>query len=284
MKAIWLLIPYVVFTSLSYYFAKDGLYFASPFLFMGLRYLVAGLILLAVAKKLVITRSLIYLSVMTAASTMFWAFGLLYVSPSESAVLSYSMPLFSLPIAFFMVKEEPSAMELAGIIIGFSGILIYGFPLIHGFTALGVALTVINAFFWAMFTVFYRKLRDEDPVSMNASQFLIGAAIMLALSPLGFRLDVTASFAIDLIWMATLGGAAQFLLWNFMIRRSRVNRITVLAFSVPIFTMALGAVMAMAIPDLFSLIGVSVMFTGIVLSRLKGGISFIKLRNNETQH
>ena len=284
MKAIWLLIPYVVFTSLSYYFAKDGLFFASPFLFMGLRYLIAGLMLLAVARKLVITRNLIYLSVMTAASTMFWAFGLLYVSPSESAVLSYSMPLFSLPIAFFMVKEEPSAMELAGIIIGFSGIMIYGFPLIHGFTALGVALTVINALFWAMFTVFYRKLRDEDPVSVNASQFLIGAAIMLALSPLGFRLDVTASFAIDLIWMATLGGAAQFLLWNFMIRRSRVNRITVLAFSVPIFTMVLGAVMAMAVPDLFSLVGVSVMFTGIILSRLRGGISFIKPHDNDTQY
>ena len=284
MKAIWLLIPYVVFTSLSYYFAKDGLFFASPFLFMGLRYLIAGLMLLAVARKLVITRNLIYLSVMTAASTMFWSFGLLYVSPSESAVLSYSMPLFSLPIAFFMVKEEPSSMELAGIIIGFSGIMIYGFPLIHGFTALGVALTVINALFWAMFTVFYRKLRDEDPVSVNASQFLIGAAIMLALSPLGFRLDVTASFAIDLIWMATLGGAAQFLLWNFMIRRSRVNRITVLAFSVPIFTMALGAVMAMAVPDLFSLVGVSVMFTGIILSRLRGGISFIKPHDNDTQY
>ena len=284
MKAIWLLIPYVVFTSLSYYFAKDGLFFASPFLFMGLRYLIAGLMLLAVARKLVITRNLIYLSVMTAASTMFWSFGLLYVSPSESAVLSYSMPLFSLPIAFFMVKEEPSAMELAGIIIGFSGIMIYGFPLIHGFTALGVALTVINALFWAMFTVFYRKLRDEDPVSVNASQFLIGAAIMLALSPLGFRLDVTASFAVDLIWMATLGGAAQFLLWNFMIRRSRVNRITVLAFSVPIFTMVLGAVMAMAVPDLFSLVGVSVMFTGIILSRLRGGISFIKPHDNDTQY
>jgi drug/metabolite transporter (DMT)-like permease len=284
MKPIWLLIPYVIFTSLSYYFAKDGLFFASPFLFMGLRYLIAGLILLAVARKLVITKNLVYLSVMTATSTMFWAFGLLYVSPSESAVLSYSMPLFSLPIAFFMVKEEPSAMELAGIIIGFSGILIYGFPLIHGFTALGVALTVINALFWAMFTVFYRKLKSEDPVSVNASQFLIGAAIMLALSPLGFRVDVTASFAIDLIWMATLGGAAQFLLWNFMIRGSRVNRITVLAFSVPIFTMALGAVMAMAVPDLFSLVGVSVMFTGIILSRVRGGISFIKPHNNDTQH
>ncbi|EQD61430.1 hypothetical protein B2A_03234, partial [mine drainage metagenome] len=66
---------------------------------MGLSYLIGGLILLAISRKLILTRTLVYLSIMTAASTMFWAFGLMYVSPAESAVLSYSMPLFSLPIA-----------------------------------------------------------------------------------------------------------------------------------------------------------------------------------------
>ncbi|OWP56025.1 MAG: EamA family transporter [Thermoplasmatales archaeon B_DKE] len=284
MKAIWLIIPYVVFTSFSYYFAKDGLYFVSPFLFMGLRYLIAGLILLAISRKLILTRTLVYLSIMTATSTMFWAFGLMYVSPAESAVLSYSMPLFSLPIAFFMVREEPSHMEIVGITIGFAGIIVYGLPLIHGFTAMGVILTVVNAFFWAMFTVFYRKLSTKDPMSVNASQFLIGAAIMLALSPFYLRADITASFAVDLIWMATLGGAAQFLIWNFMLRESRVNKITVLAFSVPIFTMILGAFMAMAVPDVFSISGVALMFTGIILSRVRGGISFIKRSDDNVEH
>jgi len=251
---------------------------------MGLSYLIGGLILLAISRKLILTRTLVYLSIMTAASTMFWAFGLMYVSPAESAVLSYSMPLFSLPIAFLMVREEPSRMEIVGITIGFAGIIVYGFPLIHGFTAMGVILTVVNAFFWAMFTVFYRKLRTKDPISINASQFLIGAAIMLALSPFYLRADITASFVVDLIWMATLGGAAQFLIWNFLIRESRVNKITVLAFSVPIFTMILGAFMAMAIPDVFSISGVALMFTGIILSRVRGGISFIKRSDDNIEH
>ncbi|MGC8506589.1 MAG: DMT family transporter [Thermoplasmata archaeon] len=275
MKEIKFLIPYVVFTAFSYYFAKNGLIYASPFAFMGLRYLLAAGLLLAMSRKLIFSRNLLYLSLMTVTSTMFWSYGLLYVSPAESAVLSYSMPLFSLPIAFFMVREKPSRTELVGIFVGFTGIMIYGLPLLQGFTEIGMILTVINAFFWGMFTVFYRKLRDQDPVSINASQMLIGGLIMMALSPLDFSLRINYEFLIDLLWMGTMGGALQFLLWNYMIRISKVNRITVLAFSVPIFTMVLGAIMSDAFPGILTTAGVSIMFFGILISRLRGGISVV---------
>ncbi|MCL4306788.1 MAG: DMT family transporter [Candidatus Thermoplasmatota archaeon] len=280
MKELKFLLPYVVFTAFSYFFAKDGLGFASPFVFMGLRYLIAGALLLSISRRIILTRSLLFLSAVTVTSTVFWAYGLLYVSPSESAVLSYSMPLFSLPIAFLMVSEKPSRMEILGIAIGFAGVLIYGIPLLSGFTLIGMVLTVINAFFWGTFTVFYRKLKDQDPVAVNATQFIVGAGIMLALSPLDFHLRITTGFLIDLAWMGTLGGALQFLLWNYMIRISKVNRITVLAFSVPIFTVVLEAFMTSRIPGVFSIAGVAVMFTGIFLSRIRGGISVVVPEGN----
>jgi drug/metabolite transporter (DMT)-like permease len=280
LKELKFLLPYVVFTAFSYFFAKDGLGFASPFVFMGLRYLIAGALLLSISRRIILTRSLLFLSAVTVTSTVFWAYGLLYVSPSESAVLSYSMPLFSLPIAFLMVSEKPSRMEILGIAIGFAGVLIYGIPLLSGFTLIGMVLTVINAFFWGTFTVFYRKLKDQDPVAVNATQFIVGAGIMLALSPLDFHLRITTGFLIDLAWMGTLGGALQFLLWNYMIRISKVNRITVLAFSVPIFTVVLEAFMTSRIPGVFSIAGVAVMFTGIFLSRIRGGISVVVPEGN----
>ncbi len=276
MKEIKYLIPYVIIASFNYYFAKNGVFYASPLVFMGLRYLIAGSILLGISRKFTFNRDILYLSLMTMTSTIFWAFGLLFVSPAESAVLSYSMPLFSLPIAFVLVKEKPTHTELIGIIIGFIGIMIYGFPLIHGFTVIGMILTIVNAFFWGMYTVFYRKLKEEDPVSINGSQFMIGAAIMLILSVFDFKLVINASFAIDLIWLATIGGSIQFLLWNYMIRISQVNRITVLAFSVPIFTMILSAFISRSIPDDISIIGVIVMFSGILISRTRMGIATVK--------
>ena len=275
LREIKFLIPYVVFTAFSYFFAKNGFLYASPLVFMALRYLIAGAILLGMSKRIIISRQLLFLSAVTVTSTVFWAYGLLYVSPSESAVLSYSMPLFSLPIAFLLVSEKPSRMEIAGIIVGFAGVFIYGIPLLAGFTLVGMILTIVNAFFWGTFTVFYRKLRDHDPIAVNATQFLIGAAIMFALSPLDFKIHITVPFLEDLIWMATLGGALQFLLWNYMIRMSRVNRITVLAFSVPIFTVVLEAIMTGKVPETFSIAGVAVMFLGIFLSRLRGGISSV---------
>ncbi len=280
MRELKFLLPYVVFTAFSYFFAKNGLGFASPLVFMGLRYLMAGALLLSISRRIILTRSLLFLSAVTVTSTVFWAYGLLYVSPSESAVLSYSMPLFSLPIAFLMVSEKPSGMEILGIVIGFVGVLIYGIPLLSGFTLTGMALTIINAFFWGTFTVFYRKIRDQDPVAVNATQFIVGAGIMLALSPLDFHLRVTAGFLIDLVWMGTLGGALQFLLWNYMVRISKVNRITVLAFSVPIFTVVLQAFMTAKIPGVLSIAGVAIMFTGIFLSRIRGGISVVEPGKN----
>ncbi len=102
---------------------------------------------------------------------------------------------------------------------------------------------------------------------------------MLALSAFDFRLKMNASFAIDLVWLATLGGAVQFLLWNYMIKMSHVNRITVLAFSVPIFTMILSIFITKSVPDDISVIGVGVMFTGILISRAKGGIAIVNPEN-----
>ena len=275
MKEIKFLIPYVVFTAFSYFFVKNGLYYASPLMFMAMRYLIAGLLLLAFSRRLILTKSLLALTLLTTTSTAFWAYGLLYVSPSESAVLSYSMPLFSLPIAFLLVAERPSKVEIAGIVVGFAGVVLYGIPLLSGFTLLGMVLTLINAVFWASFTVFYRKIKDQDPVAVNATQFILGSAVLFALSPLDFRLHFTSTFLIDLLWMATLVGALQFFLWNSMIRISRVNRITVLAFSVPIFTIVLDVFMTGVLPPVYSVAGVAVMFTGIALSRFKRGISFV---------
>ena len=276
MREIKFLLPYVVFTSLSYFFAKNGLAFASPLTFMALRYAIAGLILLAISRRVIISKDVIVLTFFTVLSTSFWIYGLSFVSPSQSAVLSYTMPLFSLPIAFLLVRERPTRAEIAGIIVGFTGVAIYGIPLFHGFTEIGLFLTIVNAIFWATFTVLYRKLKDEEPYSVNATQFLLGSVMLMAASAFDFKLNFTLSFAEDLIWMATVGGALQFLLWNMMIRNSKVNRITVLAFAVPMFAVVLEALMLRQFPSVFSITGIAVMFAGISVSRLRGGIAIVK--------
>ncbi len=275
MKELKFLLAYVFMTSSSYFFAKNGLLYSSPIFFMALRYAISAAILIPFVRKIQINRDILILSLLTTTSTIFWSVGLLYVSPAQSSVLSYSMPLFSLPLAFLIVREKPTKYELTGIGVGFAGVVVYGIPLMGGFTMLGMILTIINAFFWASFTVYYRKMRDADPIAINSSQFLIGSGIMLLLSFPGFYFTFSTAFLIDLLWMATFGGAFSFLAWNYLIKVSSVNRVTVLAFSVPIFTTVLEAVISMAIPETLFIIGIAMMFVGIYISRLTEGINVV---------
>jgi drug/metabolite transporter (DMT)-like permease len=275
------LIPYIIISTLQYYFAKDALSFASPFPFMAIRYILAAAIMYGLARKLIFNREVVILSLLTVTSSCLWAYGLIYVSPAQSAVLSYSMPLFSLPIAYLLIREEPDKVELVGLAVGLIGVLIYGIPLAHGFTLLGAVLTVTNAVFWGAFTVYYRKLMRYDPVSLNASQFVLGSIPLVGLSFLTPHVQFTERFLADLAFTSVLGGAVSFFLWNSMVRIEKVAKVTVMSFSVPIFTTVLQLVEALELPSLFTVSGLGTMFVGIVISRLKGGIA--KVTDKQTE-
>ena len=140
-------VPYVLVASLQYQFTKDGLTYASPFVLMSLRYLFVGAIFYFAG-----CRSSPWIGThLKIAHLRFhqdrglWATGLQYVSPGDSAVLSYTMPLFSIPIAYFSIKERVSVRESLGAIVGFSGVVLYSLTLNHGSLLIGAILTVVNA-------------------------------------------------------------------------------------------------------------------------------------------
>jgi drug/metabolite transporter (DMT)-like permease len=260
------LVPYVVRGGYLYSFTKDGVEQSSVPLFMESRYLIAGLALLALSRRVIVNRDTVLLSAFTFASTALWGYGLLYVKPSESAVLSYTMPLFAVPASAIILKEKPGPYELLGIALGFAGVAVYSSGI--DVSPLGAVLTVANAVFWALFSVCYRKLRDYDPLVLNATQFLIGALFFLPLLPFGLRVVDASRFALGLAYSAVLGGLVQFLLWNLMLREEKVNRVVVFVFSVPIFTTFLDAVGGDLTLTPNSIAGIVMMFLGIAISQL----------------
>jgi drug/metabolite transporter (DMT)-like permease len=238
-----------------------------------IRYLISGLILFSISKKFVINKNVLLLSVFTTVSTLFWGYGLVYVSPAVSAVLSYTMPLFSLIFANAMLKEKATLLEITGLIIGFLGIGIYGYPLVKGFTKIGVVLTIINAIFWALFSIYYRKLSNYDPISLNATQFLLGSLFMGIVSIFTSYKDFYFYWNVKLlesiIYISTIGGAFQFLVWNYMLRLERVNRVTMLAYIVPIGTTIAQAFLFKKIPNIIEIFGLFVIIIGVIISRYK---------------
>ena len=261
------LIPYIVIAVFLYQFAKDSLSYSSPFFVMGTRYLIAGLFLLLISRRFLFNRDTIILSLLTTTSTVLWAYGLVYVSPADSAVLSYTMPLMSIFTSWALLKEKGTFKEVVGAVIGFSGVVIFSIRLLTGFLLLGSVLTLVNAVFWSLYSVYFRKMKENDPVSVVGSQFLLGSLFMLVLSPIGFKLDLTGRFVIDLLYLSLLGGVAQFLVWDLMLREEKINIVTTSIFAVPALTMLVQALETLTAPSVLTIVGVAIMFLGIYISQ-----------------
>ncbi len=269
-------IPYVLLSSFNYPVAKDGLNYASPFLFMAMRYLLAAGILMAVGRRLTLSRETVILGLVTSASSFFWILGLTVVSAGDSAVLSYTMPLFAIPLAALLLKERPMTVEVAGALVGFSGVAVYSLALAHGSLLVGVAYTLLNAFFWGAYSVYLRKLKAEDPISVAGTQFLIGSVPLILASFFNPRVSFAQGFVFDIFYMGVLGGAVQLFMWNSMLRVERVGRLTTMAFAVPAAAVAIQSVESSTFPALTSIVGATLMFAGIYLAN--SNLSSIKLR------
>lgn len=262
-----LFLPYVLIASLQYQFTKNGLEYASPFVLMGFRYIFVGVFFYFVGgRRLRIDRDTIKIAAFASISTGLWAAGLRYVSPGDSAVLSYTMPLFSIPIAYLVIREKSSLREIAGAIIGFSGVVIYSLTLTHGSLLVGAILTVVNAVFWAAYSVYYRKLRFSEPIPVLTTQFLLGSIPFIIGSFLFPEFQPTTNLFLDLVYIVVFTGIIQYYLWNALLRRGRVGRITTMAFAVPATSIAIDSALSSTLPSFLAVAGAAVMFFGIFLS------------------
>ena len=271
-KTILYVVPYVLISTFQYQVAQDSLKYSSPFVLMGLRYLIASILLFAVVRsvKPILNKDMVLLSILTSASTGFWIFGLKYVSTSESCVLSYTMPLMAIPMASLILSETASHRQWAGAAIGFVGVLVYSFVVfeVQALSLLGAVLTLLNAFCWGMYTIYYRKLKNQDAISTVATQLLIGALLFFAITPLSYSVDPTPNFWFDLTYLSVLAAAASLLLWNALARLHEVGKTSTLIYCTPAAVTAVQYVETSSVPPPLSLVGICLMIFGICVSRM----------------
>ena len=262
----WFL-PYVLIASLQYQFTKDGLNYASPFVLMAIRYVFVGAMFYFIGgRKIPLDKDALLVAIFSSGSSIFWAIGLKYVSAGDSSVLSYTMPLFSIPIAFLVIREKISLRELSGAIVGFFGVVVYSLTLNHGSQLFGALATILGAIFWGVYSVYYRKLRFRASKPVLTTQFLVGSIPCLVGAFLFPQFVFNTSLLIDLVYIIVFTGLVQFYLWNSLLRRGRVGQITTLAFAVPALTILVDYLRGLAVPTYISILGALLMFLGIFIS------------------
>lgn len=264
---------------------KIGLRHMEPLSFAGLRFVLAGLLLVpfwlgrarpwrgaAAHVRTILLLSFFQTSLLYGLFYM----GLTLVQGSLGAIVIGSSPLISAVAAhFLMADDEMTVRKTLGISLGIVGIVVLALSRSPWTPAglrelMGIGLLLLGSVSSALGNVLVaRGRRDLDPVFLNSCQILLGGATLLALGALVEgppRLAQSASFYGALLWLSTISAVA-FSLWFHLLRQPgvRVSELNLWKFLIPVF----GAVISWVVlpeesPSLFPVLGMVLVGASIV--------------------
>jgi drug/metabolite transporter (DMT)-like permease len=219
--------------------------------------------------KLALTKQTLSFSVFFWASGVCWLYGLTYISSAQSAILSFTMPLFAIPLSVYMLSERSSRIEAHGGMVGFAGVILFNIPLLKGeFDALGISLALCGAFFWAVFSVYMKRLSFQDPLVTLTTGFLVATPLWALLAIFDFRFQLSYNLAFDIGYLVLAASVLSLYLWGRLLKLERVTRLTVIIFVTPVITMAYDVITTGVVPNWLALAGVALIFIGIYTSNI----------------
>jgi drug/metabolite transporter (DMT)-like permease len=156
--------------------------------------------------------------------SLFSAFAQIAAATSRVTILTYTMPIWTLVLAWAILRERPSRMQAIAIALCTVGLAVLIGPLATTGIPLGLLLAVGSGVSWAAGTVYLKWARIEaDPIGLASWQitiaFLIIMACMLIFEgklDLG-RAHADALFAV--LFTGVFGNAVAYALWFAIVRR-----------------------------------------------------------------
>lgn len=268
---------------------KIGLKYHLPLQFAGIRFVIAGLMLLPVIGNLVRFRKevsdnfayvflIAFLQVILQYSLFYMGINL--VPASISAMIVGSSPLFVALVAHFaMPGDRMDRMKTLSILVGIIGVAVITLgrdqlPSGAGIALWGVLFLILNNLASGITNVVVaRKKHTISPMVLtSASLFLGGAALFIVSIPVeGIRvIDFPPEYYIALAWLSFLSAAA-ITIWNTLLRRPkvRVSKLNIWKFLIPVS----GALLSWLIipdesPDLVSISGMILIAISLLLLNL----------------
>jgi len=212
--------------------AKQALDYAPPFAFAAERS-IGGALALFIALKLMgrplkLVEPGATLAIGLAQVTGFMAFStwaLVEGGPGKTAVLIFTMPIWTLLLAWPILGERIHGTQWLAAISTFAGLLLIIEPWNMHTSLFSKFLGMVAAFCWAIGTVLVKRLRKRQPVdllSLTAWQMLIGTVplMLLAVMVPEHATDWTATYIGILTFMSV--GSTAFCWWLWITLLDRV--------------------------------------------------------------
>jgi drug/metabolite transporter (DMT)-like permease len=195
-----------------------------------------------------------------------------------AAILNASVPLFVILIAAgVLLDERITANRVLGLVIGFVGVaILVGFdPGVIAGTDLVAALALIgSSISYATGAVYARRfvhgLRPMIPAVMQVGFALLITGVMALLfeSPISFPGRFDAVLAV--VWLGLLGSGTAYLVFFRLLGRWGATRTSLVAYLLPVFGIALGALVLNENVDARLILGTALVIGGIALVNARG--------------
>ena len=203
-------------------------------------------------------------------TTAFYAFlmlGIQSVLPGLAAVLTYTFPLWVALLSPSVLGHRLARLHWIAIAGGFLGVVLIseawdvlsaGVSLIAVLELLGAALS------WAVGTVlFQRRFRREEMFEANAFQLFGGTGglivLVAVLSPVPWP-QAALSLGVSVLWLGVLGTTLAYIVWYWLLGRTRAATLSAYVFLVPVVALAASAVFFGERLTVVQLVGVGLVF------------------------
>jgi len=218
-------------------------------------------------------------------------FGLKNSSPTISAVIIATIPLFTPLVAFFALNERISLLNIAGIFVSFLGI---GIMLVNPDLSLNASPAGIMFLLWAVasaviYSVFLKRLTKK-----YSSLFIItyqNALGVLYFLPLFFIFDFDHFITVmpnrelisSLLQLSVFASSLAFIFFTMTVKELGVSRTNVFSNLIPVFTAIFSAIFISEIFTTTKIAGMAIVIAGVMVAQVKkrGGGDKLKINDQE---
>ena len=200
-------------------------------------------------------------------SMLLFFYGINFVTIEKANSLTFIVPFIATILAVIFLKEKIYVYRIFALVLGFIGMLIIIRPgMIE--VSYGVYMILISSFLWAVMIIITKILsKDESAITILSYQYLLMFVISFVFAL--FNWQTPTQETVFYLFLAGLSGTIFHLTLYQAYKLVDVSLVQPYSFLVLVFASILGYFVFDEVPDIYTWIGTSIIFVGIIIISIR---------------
>lgn len=256
-----------------------------PFYSAGMRFFLAGLVMLILmkssGKSFPKSFKEVYPSIVfgflngITYGLVYW--GEQYIPSGLTSILNASLPFFSIIFAFIFIGEKITVRKIIGSVIGFAGVILLFYESTADFEKVkfgGELAIIVSAAVYALAGVHFKKHSHLEPLMAVTIQMFFSSLVLISAagllentSDIKFSWQSVGAF----LYLSLFGSALAFYLYNQLVLRMEISKVSFVSMITPVIATLVGLIFLNEPVHWQMFAGMIIIFAGITVINLKVG-------------